>query len=249
MGSTRSSRAGRQAVIVFSRAPFEEARAKHVPHLAPLFERLAARALAAGAAAADADLVLVGSGLSPTVDAVDARLPQRGRTLGERIVAAFEDVASLGYEQIVMIGTDSPGLEPGDVRDAFARLDGGSRLVLGPSRDGGAYLIGVRDLDLERLRDVPWGTSSVLCTLVSLDAATALLPARRDDVDRAEDLHRLLRTRLLPREIAALVVALLALARRDTRRLLAAPPDPGVRPRSLRGPPRAASASRRARVA
>ena len=68
--------------------------------------------------------------------------PQRGATLGERLADATNAVFLDGAARIVVIGTDSPWIRRGEVEAAFAAL-GAADVALGPTEDGGYYLIGL----------------------------------------------------------------------------------------------------------
>lgn len=63
---------------------------------------------------------------------------------------------------VVLIGTDSPTLDPRIVHAAFAALEDGAHCVLGPSQDGGFYLIGCSTrLPPLLFRRMPWSTPAV----------------------------------------------------------------------------------------
>ena len=60
----------------------------------------------------------------------------------------------------VMIGSDCPEMNENLIIksfDALKELD----VVLGPARDGGIYLIGLKNMNQELFQDIPWGSSSV----------------------------------------------------------------------------------------
>ena len=119
--------------------------------------------------------------------------PQEGADLGERMKNAFLGCFAEGKTSVVLLGSDLPDLFGGILQDAFSSLatsDG----VLGPSVDGGYYLIGFRKEGfLPSIFDnVPWSTDSVLSeTLKRFHEArrtVALLPWGRD-LDTPEDLR------------------------------------------------------------
>jgi hypothetical protein len=121
----------------------------------------------------------------------DARyLPQAGGDLGTRMEAAFRAAFADGAERVVIIGSDLPDLSAALLRDAFAALDT-YPAVLGPARDGGYYLLGMRAPIPGVFDGVPWSTPEVLTlTLERLRAAgiePALL-ATLSDVDEVGDL-------------------------------------------------------------
>jgi len=83
---------------------------------------------------------------------------QSGEDLGERMFFAFEEVFKKGFEEIVMIGTDSPTFPIDYIEQAFEYLETTSEIVLGKTEDGGFYLIGLRVLRREIFENVAWST-------------------------------------------------------------------------------------------
>ena len=88
-------------------------------------------------------------------------LPQSGADLGERMAAAFEAAFGQGCEKAVLLGSDIPGLAPEIMVRALDLLEDRD-LVLGPARDGGYYLIGLKRPFPELFRGVDWSTGKVL---------------------------------------------------------------------------------------
>lgn len=122
-------------------------------------------------------------------------LAQRGEGLGDRLYHIFVDLFSSGYREVIIADTDSPGVPLSWIDEAFERLGGdGCDLVLGPSDDGGYYLIGVKCLVEGIFRDIAWSTDSVLAATLTradeLGLKAGLLPSTYD-IDVAEDLARL----------------------------------------------------------
>ena len=92
-------------------------------------------------------------------------LGQRGTTFGDRIFHATEDLISLGYDSLCLIDSDSPTLPAAFLREAVSTLARpGDRVVLGPARDGGYYLIGLKTVHPHVFEDIDWSTSRVLST-------------------------------------------------------------------------------------
>jgi uncharacterized protein len=120
---------------------------------------------------------------------------QQGGNLGERMRQAFADRFEEGYERVVIIGSDSPTLPTAYIAQA---LQSEKEVVIGPSTDGGYYLIGMQGKVTDIFERVPWGTDGVLSeTLNALKGQRAeaeLLPVWYD-VDLPEDL-RFLKTHL-----------------------------------------------------
>lgn len=87
--------------------------------------------------------------------------PQQGNDLGARMYHALESGLSRGGP-VLLIGTDCPTLMAEDLHEAFAALAHGHDAVLGPSADGGYYLIGLNVPLPQLFNEMPWSTSSVL---------------------------------------------------------------------------------------
>jgi glycosyltransferase A (GT-A) superfamily protein (DUF2064 family) len=106
----------------------------------------------------------------------------------------FQTAFARGYQQVVLIGSDLPQLPRSVINEAFAALEQ-VPLVLGPTEDGGYYLIGMRDEPLDVFQDVPWSTREVWqatlhqITLKSIPFHT--LPSDYD-IDTHAELQRLL---------------------------------------------------------
>ncbi len=91
-----------------------------------------------------------------------ALIAQRGDGFGERLLAAAEDILALGFASVCLIDSDSPTVPHSAFQaavDALARP--GERVVLGPSHDGGYYLIGLKSPRPEPFRDITWSTGAV----------------------------------------------------------------------------------------
>ncbi|RMF60136.1 MAG: glycosyltransferase, partial [Calditrichaeota bacterium] len=70
-------------------------------------------------------------------------LPQEGSNLGEKMRKAISGGIDKGYRRTIIIGSDLPTLSKRDISFAFEQLDMVD-LVLGPTVDGGYYLIGAK---------------------------------------------------------------------------------------------------------
>ena len=116
--------------------------------------------------------------------------PQVDGDLGERLRASFSAMFEGGYERCVIIGTDCPTLGPREARLAFRSLESAD-VVLGPTFDGGYYLVGLRRPAPGLFEDIPWSTDRVLDRTLER-AAEAGLETRAlrtlSDVDSARDL-------------------------------------------------------------
>jgi rSAM/selenodomain-associated transferase 2/rSAM/selenodomain-associated transferase 1 len=111
--------------------------------------------------------------------------------IGSRMAQAFSQAFNKGKSQVVIVGSDCPGITETTVRAAFDLLDQFD-LVLGPANDGGYYLIGLRQEESKLFEDVPWGTAEVGARTLEIADQLGLrwvTVEPLDDVDRAEDIE------------------------------------------------------------
>jgi rSAM/selenodomain-associated transferase 1 len=122
-------------------------------------------------------------------------LRQRGRDLGERLAAVVEEVFGLGCGPVAVVGADSPTLPPAYVARALDALARGEwDAALGPTDDGGYYLVALNRPAPELFRGVEWSTPRAYAQTATNAARLGLrlleLP-RWYDVDTPADLRRL----------------------------------------------------------
>jgi len=115
---------------------------------------------------------------------------QEGNDLGERMMNAFKKVFDLGLKNICIIGSDCYDLQTATLHEAFEKLHENS-VVIGPSADGGYYLLGINTFYPDLFINKNWGSSTVLDdtidTIHKLGLTSALLP-RLNDIDTIDDL-------------------------------------------------------------
>ena len=91
-----------------------------------------------------------------------ALIAQRGEGFGKRLHAATEDILSCGFGSVCLIDSDSPTIPQQALVQAVRALEReGERAVLGPSADGGYYLIGLKQAHARPFECISWSTSSV----------------------------------------------------------------------------------------
>ena len=122
-------------------------------------------------------------------------LPQRGAGFGERLYFTVEDLFKCGFESVCLIDSDSPTVPAENFAEAVDLLGmSEDRVVLGPSDDGGYYLIGVRKPHRHLFEQVDWSTERVLTQTMQrateIRLEVKLLPIGYD-VDDARSLRRL----------------------------------------------------------
>ena len=115
---------------------------------------------------------------------------QKGDDLGERMLNAFSELFEMGYEKATIIGSDLLDLNSELMNDAFSILDHND-LVIGPAKDGGYYLLGMKNLYPNLFIHKDWGTSTVLKdTLTDLQNSNVHLLKELNDIDTFEDMQQ-----------------------------------------------------------
>lgn len=118
---------------------------------------------------------------------------QEGKDLGERLIHAIQRTLANRSGPVVVIGSDLPALSPVLLETAFEHLKN-KHVVLGPSSDGGYYLIGLTHPLPVLFKGISWSGPKVLRQtqriLTQEGIAAAILPVERD-IDTPEDLAHL----------------------------------------------------------
>lgn len=120
--------------------------------------------------------------------------PQTSGDLGQRMAAYFDQQFAAGADRVLLLGTDSPNVPLVEVQEAFEHLNT-SDVVLGPTEDGGYYLVGAKGQTPPIFENIAWSTPKVLPATVECLKAANLSYATLDpwyDVDEIFDLHRLI---------------------------------------------------------
>ena len=123
--------------------------------------------------------------------------PQQGEDLAERMKNGFMEAYTMGFKRVVLIGSDIPDLPLEFIEEAFTSLKE-KDAVIGPSLDGGYYLIGFKDktFSSQVFKGIPWSTERVFeqtTKILEREGLTVhfLKPLR--DIDKFEDLGNFLR--------------------------------------------------------
>jgi rSAM/selenodomain-associated transferase 1 len=117
---------------------------------------------------------------------------QQGNDLGERMLNAFKTIFDAGYQKIILVGTDTPGISAELMNDALNRLKS-YKCVIGPSDDGGYYLVGLNSKLYYLFDGMEWSTDSVYRkTIESLkrDNQSYFVLEKLIDIDTKEDLKK-----------------------------------------------------------
>jgi rSAM/selenodomain-associated transferase 1 len=121
---------------------------------------------------------------------------QRGDNLGERMANAFDETFRQGIRSAIIIGSDLPYLTPSVLEGYFAKLLE-TAMVLGPTVDGGYYVIGFtrRSFNPSVFDNIEWSTNSVLGKTMNIaqdQGLSVFLGPRLRDIDTFDDLKMIM---------------------------------------------------------
>lgn len=120
------------------------------------------------------------------------KMVQNGNDLGLRMKHAFHEISSRNYDQIIIIGSDCYDLKPSIIEKGFDLLDD-MDVVIGPSLDGGYYLLGMNTFHPTLFQEIEWSTEFV-CEQTIQQITKAGLNYQRlpllNDIDTEEDLKK-----------------------------------------------------------
>ncbi|MCY7408770.1 MAG: TIGR04282 family arsenosugar biosynthesis glycosyltransferase [Chitinophagales bacterium] len=115
---------------------------------------------------------------------------QEGSDLGKRMLNAFKLAFGKRYRRVVIIGSDSFEITPRIIKQAFEELNT-NNFVIGPSHDGGYYLLGMSALHVSLFKNKKWSHDEVLQdTLIDIRNMNGTYKLLKEliDVDNEEDL-------------------------------------------------------------
>lgn len=115
---------------------------------------------------------------------------QKGMNLGERMQHAMDSLLQEGYEKVAIIGSDCIGMDEDFIDGVFSDLDE-NNFVIGPSSDGGYYLLALKESCPWLFENVKWSTDEVLDVTLDRIEARNLTVKELDekiDVDNLKDL-------------------------------------------------------------
>ncbi len=117
---------------------------------------------------------------------------QKGTHLGERMQNAFTNAFKHNYEKVIVIGSDLYDLNAMHIEKAIEALNSND-LVMGPAKDGGYYLLGMKTLHQTIFKNKNWGTNTVfqetLKDLEDIEDLKIEFLETLNDIDFAEDLE------------------------------------------------------------
>lgn len=159
-----------RALIIFTRIPEAgKTKTRLMPYLSgeecAKLHTCFLKDISAAARKVEADILVFYTGGKPDVlKKIFGRktqyFEQVGETLGDRMHNAISSVLGTGYDQAVLIGTDVPTINAEIIEKAFSQIDD-KQIVMGPTLDGGYYLIGMNTTVKEVFDLNQYGNSTV----------------------------------------------------------------------------------------
>lgn len=171
------------AILVFANSAKVELANKSIPNSEQLFDKLTKSTL----------LKAKNTGL-PTFHFTDK--DQVGSNFGERFTNAIATVFENGFDNIITIGNDTPQLKTQHLKKAAQQLALGKTLI-GPSVDGGIYLLGLQkvDFNIDEFKNLPWKRFSlfnrIFDSFKNQSSEIIKLPVFQD-LDNEKDLRSIL---------------------------------------------------------
>jgi len=190
------------AVLVFALSSKEELRHKKIAKGGNLFDKLTEHAIK----------TVRKTGLPVFHITEDQQL---GKSFGERFTNAIQFVFDQGYENVITVGNDSPHLNRGDIETALSNLED-KKSVIGPSADGGFYLMGLHRSDFKKVdfKDLSWQTASLrqeIMAVLSKNGKEIGLLSTLFDIDTIWDAQIVGKsTSALTRNVAEAIISLIS---------------------------------------
>jgi uncharacterized protein len=116
-------------------------------------------------------------------------LPQTETDPASRLKMAFEFAFQRGFEKVLLVGTDCLDLRRGLIEESWYWLDE-QDIVIGPTEDGGYYLLGMRRFYPELFHEIPWNTEEMFATTMERAAErrrSCFILTQLCDIDHVED--------------------------------------------------------------
>ncbi|KPM30975.1 Glycolike cofC transferase, GTA type superfamily [Croceitalea dokdonensis DOKDO 023] len=122
---------------------------------------------------------------------------QIGGDFGTRFTAAIQSIFAKGYDSIITVGNDTPNLTTATILKAFKEVQEG-RTVIGPSTDGGVYILGFHKNRFESFgfRELPWQQQDLFQEIARFFLRRGMLHQlpRLTDIDGLSDIKTVLNT-------------------------------------------------------
>lgn len=170
------------AILLFNRSAYEEAEAKE--YFSQAKEK---KAIQLSRELRNNSLKICKQSGLPIIN-FNSKL-QKGTNFGEKITNAIQATFQESYENLIIIGIDSPGLNYRHIKMARHILEETQSTVLGPSHDGGVYLIGINatNFNPQEFIELAWQTEKLQESWSKTQTKIVWLNTLQD-IDKAADL-------------------------------------------------------------
>jgi len=197
----RSAQHNEVAILVFANSSTEELNHKRISQSSGFFDTLTEQTIA----------TVQKTGL-PFFHVTERE--QNGNSFGERFSNAIQSVFDKGYERVITIGNDTPHLKAPQIQDTAKQLAAG-KTVLGPSADGGFYLMGLQkaQFNISDFEKLPWQTEALfkeVSVLLDIDNEQTIRLQTLFDIDDLYDLKLFVnRFKNIPEKLFRIIQSLL----------------------------------------
>ena len=176
------------AILLFNRSAYEEAEAKE--YFSQVKKR---KAIQLCQELRKNSLKICKQGGLPIIN-FNSKL-QKGTNFGEKITHAIQATFQEGYENLIVIGIDSPGLNYRHIKRARQILEETQSTILGPSFDGGVYLIGINksNFNPQEFIELAWQSDKLQESCAKIQSEIVWLNTL-SDIDLASDLFEFTKT-------------------------------------------------------
>ena len=170
------------AILIFANSHGVDAERKNIPQSGPLFKSLNEEIVSK----------VEKTGLPFFLYSEELQI---GVDFGARFTAAIQSIFSKGYDCIITVGNDTPNLSVSDIHQAHTNLIQG-KTVIGPSTDGGIYLLGIHKNRFEPIgfRQLPWQKQHLFQETARFFMRRGMLHQlpRLTDIDCVADIQRVI---------------------------------------------------------
>lgn len=200
------------AILFFARSSKEEASQKSICNGIQLFDALTTKTIAT-----------VSKSKLPYFHFTEHE--QHGISFGERFTNALQAVFNKGFENVITIGNDSPQLTVSHILLAKTQIERG-KFVLGPSVDGGFYLMGISksQFNTQSFKKLAWQTAFLSKQLIQLARNKNIEVITLNtlfDIDSVQDVKSLLaNTYQLPKQLVNLFLLAISAKKASYRNAL-----------------------------
>jgi len=116
---------------------------------------------------------------------------QSGGDFGERFSNSVKSAFDLGYSSLIVLGNDCPDISSAIIKNSFEKLGAENSAVVGPSVDGGFYLLGINEYNSGLFKNIAWQTNRVLgqlCDNAEILGKSLQFESVLADIDNNRDL-------------------------------------------------------------